>query len=194
MGIAIRHTFLVDDVTGKRRRLTRLDVTRDGFGAISKGAFNRVLKEAMEDAGEFWHREILPKHFTTAGAKEYNYKVRQRIRRRKRQDGSTYDSPGYEQYKMRKKGHRKPLVWSGDLRRAALSEAAISGTSKGFTVKLTVPNHVIYRGRSGRGPDMRRELTTVSGKDLRLITEFLEKRIREIMAGGGRAAGRARRL
>jgi len=154
-----------------------------------KGApFNRkemrvFMKDAWQHTGNFWHKFIMGKHFTRAGAREYGYKKRQ-------QDivsaGGTRRA-GYETQKFRKFGHRRELVWSGESERSAKRIRDVRATSKGVRIVLHVPRHFKLKGPHGSNqPDKTGELERVSQKDIDLMATVYDRRLTRLMNSNSR--------
>jgi len=140
----------------------KITMTRTGLGFTAK-EWRAVLKPGWERVGVFWHRYILRKHFTAAGAQEYGYQPR---------------TAKYVARKLRKKGHSRPLVWSGATETQALRWREIGSTSKGARVVLRgLPAHVWMSqhatGRASR-PNMPLELMTVSERDAQACARILD--------------------
>lgn len=140
-----------------------------GLARMNKRALNRVMKRVWARLGAFWHSHLLKKHFTEAGAAEYQY--------RKRKDPSRLS---WSDVAAQKRGLSmragpecgKPLTYSGDLKRMALGERRVSSTSKGCKVKLRLPAYAYYHG-------MAAELTKVSPKDRKLMIAFARQALVE---------------
>jgi hypothetical protein len=79
-----------------------------------------VKRANMESVG-MWHGRIAKQHFQTGASTRYGYRQR---------------SGSYIARKVRVKGHRLPLVWSGRTRRSVLQSIRITGTSKSATGKM----------------------------------------------------------
>ena len=123
----------------------------------------RIMKQVWEEVGVLWQQEMLPKHFTEEGAREYRYQPR---------------TPKYMQRKMREKGHQDPLVFSG--RSRFLSKIPdIRPTSKGVRIVIRVPA-LNFRPKPG-APPMRQELTRMSSNDRRRITRLMSRRSPELI-------------
>lgn len=116
---------------------------------VSKRGHARIMREVNRASGQRHIDERLPRHFaavpeTTPGSGGYRYRRR---------------SAGYSQRKLRKHGHRKPNVFTGELRDSVLSKA-----------KLTATQHkwrVVSRGTMGsRLQDWQRaEIQAVSNRE-----------------------------
>jgi hypothetical protein len=109
-------------------------------------------KEGMERAARVWHREMMPKHFTTDGARKYDYQPRSGelgpggvpmeppqipnpgYRANKAlgfRTTPTIANPKYAWRKRRQMRHGRELVWSGTSERAARGAVTISSRRRG---------------------------------------------------------------
>lgn len=125
-----------------------------------------ILKIAYLKAGRFWHRVHRPKHFTAAGGRLYRYRRR---------------SGEYLQRKQKAKGHRDPLVFTGQSR-AFTAHRDVRATSKGVRIAMAAGNltHNISNRSNINMPD---ELTRVHPSEEREIARVFEKSIeRELNA------------
>lgn len=187
--IPIKQTAVLQD--GRKIELTayafRPSVSLTGL-PLSK--VREVLKAAWEHAGEFWHRVILKKHFTHAGAKEYGYKPRKQaeVRTSMTKSGKirVRKLPSYDQRKFRKWGHTYPLVWSGEMKRQVMRTRDVRSTAKGAKVVLHGPKHLWQFRKDYGQADKAAELSRISEADARLITRVLD---RAIERGLGRPRG-----
>ena len=126
----------------------------------------RLRKHHLRDVGDAWHREYLPKHFEFRAYSLYGYQKRK---------------AGYEKKKAKRKGHRLPLVYNGDLQIAVMTRRKITSTSKGVRVQLKGPRHMyMYRKDQGQ-PDKAAELTkTRDDEALRLAVEYQKSVTKDI--------------
>jgi len=135
-------------------------------GLLKRG-FNAMKQKCFHAALTFWHRELLQKHFTSAGAMEYGYTPRKRQWR-----GSFKMS--YVGRKLREKGHAKPLVWSGESM-ALTRMRDVRATSKRGVCVIRAP------GFNRRNPhsqiNMREELTRVSTSDASRMVRTYERKL-----------------
>lgn len=147
---------------------TKVIVT--GFLAIpgmTQYKHNVMMQWALEDVGRFWHDTIRAKHFTKAGAREYEYQPRSG------EPGKVPRKGYWSSYTARKQrllGHTQPLMWSGETERAT-RKRDIRATSKSVTIKFHAPPYFNYR------PENWRELTEVSRRDEEAMTDRLTGRI-----------------
>lgn len=154
-------------------------VTEEGATpGILKREWSALMSRVWAGAGKLWHSEIRRKHFKNSATREYGYKPRSgEAGSGKAFKGMRRNSAGrlvrFESYtakKLRKQGHTRPLVLTGQSMR--LTEIArISSTGKGGRVSMNSPG---FNRRSPGGPDMRAELTAVSRVDLERIVAGME--------------------
>ena len=113
-------------------------------GALTKQEFrNGILKPAWKQVGEMFHREMLPIRFTEQAKALLGYA------HRKGEEPGTSTKRFFRSYtgrKLKKFGHRKPLVWSGESRRDATRIADVRATSNGVKVVLHA-RKLNYRNR-----------------------------------------------
>jgi len=158
--------------------------------ALSKREWNRLKKLAWEEVGKIRHAKLRPKHFTKAGAREYDYKPR---------SGEAGSGHGFRQSytdrKLKRWGHTDPLVWSGETRELS-SRGNIAATGNG--VRLTYPslrklNQFKPKSKSGIEIDMIEEFQTVSQEEREIIAQLwivqMERFLRSYRGGGSRSFG-----
>ena len=142
--------------------------------AMRKRDWNKLIKFTFRKLGEFWPSKMRPKHFTKAGAKEYDYTPR-----------AGEDLPfgtrafwrSYTGQKLRKYGHTLPLVYSG-LSMEQTHRRDIRATSKGVRIVMHAPALNFRHPKSE--VDMRAEMTRVSGRE---ETQIMEKADVELNRG-----------
>jgi len=134
---------------------------------LMKRGFNKLKQKCYYCAMTFWHRELLGKHFTSAGATEYGYTPRKRQWR-----GSFKAS--YIGRKLKEKGHTKPLVFSGESM-ALTRMRDVRATSKRGVCVIRAP------GFNRRNPhsqvNMREEITRVSTSDASRMVRTYERKM-----------------
>lgn len=90
--------------------------------------FNRASKAAWRDTAEYFHTHLRDKRFTEEHAREAGY-TRRKGELQPR--GSKSFRRSYTGQKLARKGHTRPLEFSGETRRALSSPPNYSSTSKG---------------------------------------------------------------
>lgn len=151
---------------------------RRGMGFDPK-EWRKLFTAMYIHLGRLWHRFLLPKHFTHAGATEYGYAPRTRL---------------YTLRKRKKWGHTYPLVWSGATKQAALRTQDVKATSKGAVVTLRGIKKYFWmsqhrdvnnsaKARWGKfQPNMVAEITAGSQRDAAFLSragnKFLDEKIR----------------
>lgn len=144
---------------------------------LGKRVFNNAVKESLHDMASEWHDEMLPEHFTEAGAQKYGYY---------RRKGQGLDRSGkafqrsYTAKKLRMFGHEKPLVFTGEGQQLARLRR-IRATSKQATVVL--PSKFNFRHAKSR-INMREELTAITQGEIDTLRGLAERRCAEILQTG----------
>lgn len=155
-----------------------------GPGIVLK-KLNVLKKRTFFVMGVFWHRDLRPKHFTKAGAREYKYKPR-------KGDPGNIGRFGFERsYQGRKldtKKHTKPLVYSGDSE--ALSRVRdVRSTSKGN--KIVMRTNRLNLKNPHSEIDMRPEMEIISERETPSIIAEGERELdKEINAFEGRVVSK----
>jgi hypothetical protein len=120
---------------------------------ISQRVRRAAQKFAFRDAGEYWHHFLRPKHFTRRAFAEYDYEPR---------------SAAYEYRKSRRKGHRNPLVFSGESRDRSRRKK-ITVTYKGAKVRMSIPAFNFLNQWQTRTVTGREEFERFSTRDESLL-------------------------
>ena len=139
-----------------------------GFPAKSK---NAAAKATYEGMGLFWHENQLDKHFTHAGAREYNYAPRQTA-----EPGARTFARSYTGQKLKKFGHTLPLVKTGQSRRLCRIRD-VRPSSKGARIVLHARTFNFKNALSFI--NMRQEVTSVSKTDEEQLGEAGERLIQK---------------
>lgn len=122
--------------------------------------FPGAVEKGNREAGTQWHGRFLPGHFELSAKQKYQYQPR---------------TKQYEIRKAKTKGHRKPLVWSGALKNAVTAtNVIIAATPNWVKVIMRGPpwqtkRLLRFRGSSGKGPNMEKELTIVGSDEHRTL-------------------------
>lgn len=120
-----------------------LDITilYRGWEALKRSELNELLRQALTHMALRWKRRFLPKHFTKAGAREYQYKPR-RGELDPRKKGT------YSNRKLRLFGHVLPNVYTGELRRLSLygaTDIVAKATSTRAWARVRLPKKANFR-------------------------------------------------
>ena len=129
---------------------------------LDRVSVEKALEAAWAEAGELWAKSILPKHFRASAQAEYGYSER---------------SAAYNAYKQSKKGHRRPLVFSGDLERSLKGGHRVKAKAKGSKKRGAVRIHMSgpFYLRFGKGKQLMEEIRAVSNRDERALAEVLDR-------------------
>lgn len=144
--------------------------------------FKAAVEKGWQRIGLAWWRKFLPLHFTTAAYSRYRYQPR---------------TVRYAQRKERWKHHSFPLVWTGELKRSALTAARIKATSTRVTIRFGGGTRALNfsGGRGGHYPPIKDEMTRVIPEEMEYLTRIMEDTIAEELnqpsgKGGGQLARR----
>jgi hypothetical protein len=124
--------------------------------------FNPIVKEEMLKAAEVWWRRMLPKHFKVSAVSEYGYKKR---------------TKAHMMRKSRRKGHQRPMEFSGDLKRMVTRQAKITGTRTRVAVRLTGPRYLYMNQGNPSQPNMAEELRATTDAEARKLIAGAERRV-----------------
>jgi len=131
----------------------------------ARAQYNRAKKAAYLAIGKKWFADLRPQHFTKRGAQMYGYKSR-------KGDPGNPDPYGfrksYQGQKLKKYGHTRPLVKTGESARAT-SIASITGSSR--HVRLSMPGGWIGATNHKHHIDTLDEFTRLSDSDREVLAE-----------------------
>jgi hypothetical protein len=138
-----------------------------GAPGQSEADFLACLREAWRQVGEYWHHELAPKHFTTAGGSEYGYLPRAGERGAAGKKGF---AKSYTGRKLRKMGHTRPLAWSRESEQAVAQSTRVVPSPHGVRIEINAPN---LEKRHNYSPiNMPAEMTAVSQAERTLLAKL----------------------
>lgn len=149
-------------------------VKRRGTGFTQK-EWRAKQQLAWQDAGNFWHANILDKHFSSKSEREYQYQARKKR---------------YQLRKLKTKHHRNPLVWSGRAHEMAKAIREVRSKSTEVKIVLHLPKYFYAfhkpgtKDRKGRmyetgQIDKARELMMVSVTDEKLVARETDRSLQQ---------------
>ena len=116
-----------------------------------------AFKHAYEEALDFWHKKIRPGHFEVSALAKYGYTPR---------------TVGYE----RSKGHRRPLVHSGESERAT-ERNYIKTTGRSASLHMDAGNLLWRPG----GINLRDELLATTNEDEAAMGRVFEREASQVL-------------
>ncbi len=125
---------------------------------LPKREFNRALPALFDEVVFRWHEKYLPKHFDEGAASRYGYQKRSRK---------------YNEKKLRKLGHTRELVYSGETQRRLESSIEARSTSRGGRGILRGPKHLYAYRKDYRQPDKAAEVVRLSQDELDDLARYL---------------------
>jgi hypothetical protein len=109
-------------------------------------------KKAITAAAGFWKGRYLASHFEEFSGTKYGYPQRKLA---------------YQKRKLREKGHKRYLVWSGDLERSAkMARVGAVGNSQKIRARVTFVGGTSWR---------RREIFATTGGEARALQEVVRR-------------------
>ncbi len=139
-------------------------ITYVGMDGMKKADIRRLVKQELLDSVDFWHSEFLPMHFKRGAKQKYGYKDREKR---------------YNERKRRKKGHTRPLEFSGQMKRELLRRVRLTGTSKKATGSMSAPRYM-YKYQPGQ-PDKASEVTAVTQRELQQMAFQMDRKLQKKM-------------
>ncbi len=142
----------------------------------TKRAFERILKAVNDAMGEYWHKNILPRHFKKGAQDRYGYQERTEsyLKRKARRFGRST-----EQWESMRDF---PLAFSGNLRRRITRFKQVRAFPTRFTVRMFGPFYVGGRpkprsvgGSRVTSPNMAEEITTLLDSEREELRQHAEK-------------------
>jgi len=129
--------------------------------SVTRREWGRIVRDAMKSLLLYWHRTYLPHHFSDTARLRYPDAVKRRSR-------------AYLKSKQKKKGHRRNLVWLGEMAQSVLGPSRITGTQKKATIFLRW-------GKAFRTADFRaqveRELSAINAREDRALAARIRREI-----------------
>lgn len=149
---------------------------------FKNNALNRATTRALVDAAKVFSRDRLPQRFKEGAARRFGWPQR---------------AVKYMRRKLRKWGHQRDMVWSGDMRDSVLNHHTIRGTQRSVRAIITLPipgksdlpdyastrrkNLVTPKGKGGMS--YRRQLQVTLPKEEAEVAAFAINRVRKLLAG-----------
>ncbi len=144
----------------------KFEVKWEGASRLKKGQLKAIKKKVMEGFGNNWYTSFKNKHFTTAGAKRYNYGVRKTKNVR---TGLVYKD----------KHHQKlapsplPLVWSGRSRNLSRTRTVKANSQR---VDVSMPVRAFnFIPPGNKQLRMRAEFTRVIPSEIANLTKRAQR-------------------
>lgn len=140
-----------------------------------RGSFSKMVKDTLLETGHYWHRELLPGHFTPSNRARFHHQPRTQV----------YESEIKKEAGVGQGKYVDNLL-KGKSRRFMLAFATVTGSSKGVTVRLKPPAYFAKPyvgplpggGRITQQPDKPKEIAAVDPRDAESMAKFAAERLR----------------
>jgi len=137
--------MIVVSIEVDKKKLRKLGHRRDAIRKAQQAAYEAMARE--------WHAKFLMLHFAEQAYDRYGIK---RVGRRAARDSKTFRY-SHTGRKLKRKGHMKPLVWTG---RAMMESQLLRMTSTSKWAKVRLSNRFNLRPRRS-STSMREEITRI---------------------------------
>jgi len=135
-------------------------VTYPAFLDAPAKAVRQAVSRGLLAAARLWHRKYMPMHFREGASQRYGYQRR---------------TVKYMIRKRRQKGHSRPLVWTGEMRRMLTRERQEKALKNraAASIKMRGPFYLRREGQAAfRGqPDMNAEIKTTAATERQKLAE-----------------------
>jgi hypothetical protein len=144
--------------------LIKSTVTVDKFA--SKRAWQRGMRQAHAEQGEYWHTKILPKHFEPGAGAKYGHKPRSdKYQRRKKKLAAA----GKVKY-----GGMVDNVATGRMETMLKGMGVFRAFPTRVTVYMTGPRYITMRPYETNQPDKAKEITALTAQEISDLENVLE--------------------
>ena len=152
--------------------LDRRKLLKEGIG---KRVLNNAFKDTLRDMGEEWHAKFLHLHFDESAYTRYGFYQR-------KGGGMSPGAKGFKSTyvgkKLKKYGHNRPLVFTGQGIIEAFGPAKIRGSHK--EARVVLPSKFNFRHPKSR-ISMRDEITRVLPDEARTLVDHGRGRLRKLI-------------
>jgi hypothetical protein len=158
-------------------------VHRNDYG-LSKRDWTPLLRAGYHAAAKHWIDKFLPRHFEKEATFRYSHL-------RDPNTGERLYAPrseSYQRYKRKRYGHNKPLVFTGQAKRAILASAQVKNLGGGGAQAhmkgpaYIQPYRVVSTGPDGgkrEQPPLGAEITSITLSESRELTDVIDDTITE---------------
>lgn len=119
-------------------------------------------KAELGRVGQLWHDKMAPKHFSQQATARYGYQKRKK---------------GYTIRKAKRKGHTRPLEYTGDMKRQVLRAARITSTSRGARVVMKGPRYLYAYRKDQSQPHKAEEITATTRAERDVLAALYDRRM-----------------
>lgn len=135
----------------------RATITWEAPPSALKKHVSAAKREVLRELGARWHDRTLPRHFEESAYARY---------------GSVFQKRSSKYNKS--KGHRRPMVYSGQMRRDLLGYSMVRSSAKKTTVQMRTPRALNLAGRYNM-PDFKAEIQAFNAQEDKEYTSRMER-------------------
>jgi len=138
-----------------------------------KAIMDAAIKYGMYAVADYWHKNILPRHFERGARRRYKHQPRKRryseIKVKLARGGSVPDPvTGKPVFAAVVKGGLVDIAFEGKTEEKSERNRTIRVTRNGFVLKMIVPNYIVQRRKTSY-PNMKREISTITREEAMLL-------------------------
>ena len=136
---------------------------------VKKRLLKPAVKNSLLHSLKFWHRQVLPVHFTHRGATRYDYKAR---------------TSHYEKRKLRKYKHTYPLVFTGKFKRELINRRHLKAPNSAYATRATLhmkTTRTFNLSKAKHMPNIKNEVTAIDNKDRQELVKVFDHKFSKEM-------------
>jgi len=160
-------------VNDKKRYVLDLQKIRGELCGVKAKEWKAMITVAFKEAGEYWHKNMLPIHFADNAKYIYKYQPR---------------NYGYNTKKRNITGQAVDLIFRGNMMRSVqrMFEIKEKKNKAEVVIHLKGPTYLHTYRKDYKQPDKAAELAAVTKKDLEVIGKVIEDSIIKQYNGGSK--------
>lgn len=132
-----------------------------------------ILKPAHEEVGDYWHKNILPKHFKPGAAQKYNHQARTEGYLKKK---ARLARSGFAK---RVSGQLQDNVFTGRMRASLKRSSITRGYPSRVSVSMFGPRYTTMRVWKSNQPDKAAEITRVTQDEERELAQVMVSHVQK---------------
>lgn len=140
-------------------------VTHEENGWISKRGLNNAMRKGHDQAGKFWHRTLLPLHFTKRAKFKYGHRPRQRAYVKRKEALARKGLPFRRGGQPIQGDGRIDNVLTGFMRDALTGIGIVRAFPTRTSINMTGPRYITMRPYKSNQPDKAREILRVTDQE-----------------------------
>lgn len=154
----------------------------DASQFVSVRQFRAASTKAHSKMGEYWHSELLPKHFHRDAKTKYGHKPRS-TKYLARKKGLAASQRQLKQGGTVQRGGEVDNVFTGFMERMLKGVGVVRAYPTRVSVNMTGPRYVTMRVFQSNQPDKFKEISTTTEQERVMLAEVVDKVLEQQAAG-----------